>query len=219
MQEGIVARQGRSYHLPDASPADRQAQEQCSRRILAALAIALAVGATSLLYVRESYYSAQQAAFGAVAGEVHTISEPRARDKGHTVPALVDGALVHLASDKLTASVGDEAFGLHFPQAMKLERQTEYCQWDESSTTTCETCTRRDSEGQEEKYDCNCVKTYHYTNMWRKHRIISTFLDQPANHHNLQRDPYPSSSFVSTDTTVWGRYGAQTMPCMCLCSG
>jgi hypothetical protein len=205
MQEGVVIRQGRSYRVPDASPADLQAQQQCSQCIFTTLAIAAAVGATYALYVNESYYFAQQAAFGAAAGGVRTIFGPGG---GEGTPPPADGALVHLASDDFTASVGDGAFGLRLPQAVKLERQTEYCQWQESSSTNCETCTRRNSDGEDEEYDCNCVQTFHYVKMWRSHRILSTFFDQPANHHNPQRDPYPSSSFVSTDTTVGGRYRA-----------
>ena len=45
--------------------------------------------------------------------------------------------------------------------------------------------------------ECNCVKVYYYTKAWRNRRINSFAFKQPANHHNPQRDPYPSTSLVA----------------------
>ena len=43
-----------------------------------------------------------------------------------------------------------------------------------------------------ESYDCNCRDTYEYVKAWRSHRILSIGFDQPGNHHNPMRDPFPS---------------------------
>lgn len=45
--------------------------------------------------------------------------------------------------------------------------------------------------------------TYVYTIGWRNHRIVSLFYDQPAAHHNPQRDPFPAG----TEIVDGGRVG------------
>ncbi len=50
--------------------------------------------------------------------------------------------------------------------------------------------------------DCNCVRTYHYAKGWHGHRINSLLFDQPAAHHNPQRDPYPATDFYSQDAEI-----------------
>jgi hypothetical protein len=50
--------------------------------------------------------------------------------------------------------------------------------------------------------DCNCVRTYHYVKGWHGHRINSLLFDQPAAHHNPQRDPYPAADFYSQDAKI-----------------
>ena len=50
--------------------------------------------------------------------------------------------------------------------------------------------------------ECNCERVYYYTKTWRDRRINSFAFQQPANHHNPQRDPYPSTSMVSYGLSV-----------------
>ena len=108
------------------------------------------------------------------------------------------GGPVHIASDQVAGSVRDPAFGVELDKALQLDRHTEYCQWDEHVTDTCQKCT--DDIG--ESHDCNCDRTHSYVKGWRSHRINSLLFDQPAAHHNPQRDPYPSSSMFSSDARI-----------------
>ncbi len=62
-------------------------------------------------------------------------------------------------------------------RALRLQRQTEYCQWQEFTTKECSKCTR-EVNGKQEEYDCNCKITFHYTKAWRSHRISSLLFDQ-----------------------------------------
>lgn len=39
-----------------------------------------------------------------------------------------------------SGTVGDPSFGVQLPHALALERETEYCQWREMATESCETC-------------------------------------------------------------------------------
>jgi len=112
------------------------------------------------------------------------------------------GTLVHLSSDQVTGSVQDEDFGVSLAGGLRLHREVEYCQWSEHKTESCETCTRTDSEGNSESYQCNCVTTFHYTKGWRNHRILSVMFDQPAAHHNPQRNPYPPDTYGSSNARL-----------------
>jgi len=113
---------------------------------------------------------------------------------------------VHLSSDEVAGSVSDPAFGVVLDKALRLDRHTEYCQWSEHAVDTCDTCTRsaKDSDGRDvrEQFKCNCRRTFSYVKAWRSHRINSLLFDQPAAHHNPQRDPYPSSSIFSSDARI-----------------
>ncbi len=108
------------------------------------------------------------------------------------------GGPVHIASDQVAGSVRDPAFGVELDKALQLDRHTEYCQWDEHVTDTCQKCT--DNNGK--SHDCNCYRTHSYVKGWRSHRINSLLFDQPSAHHNPQRDPYPSSSMFSSDARI-----------------
>ena len=95
----------------------------------------------------------------------------------------------HIASDEISGTVGDAAFGVELDKALKIQRYTEYCQWQESSVDRCEKCTRsktKDGKTYQETYDCNCVREFVYVKGWRNHRINSLLFDQPAAHHNPQ---------------------------------
>lgn len=120
---------------------------------------------------------------------------------------LKPGHVVHGSPTKILASTHDPDMGIIVPNSFSLSRNTEYCQWEEIRRESCETCTRtkRDSETGESKtenYDCNCVTTFDYIKSWRSYRINSFLFDQPAAHHNPQRDPLPSSKFVSQDAQL-----------------
>jgi hypothetical protein len=104
---------------------------------------------------------------------------------------------------KLESSAGDAAFGIKLRNTLHLRRNTEYCQWQEHYTQTCARCSDgSDSQGRTKYKDCNCVRTYHYVKGWHSHRTNSLLFNQPAAHHNPQRDPYPSADFFAQDAKV-----------------
>eukprot|EP00038_Savillea_parva_P031520 m.87486 g.87486 ORF g.87486 m.87486 type:complete len:464 (-) comp9703_c0_seq2:1742-3133(-) len=115
------------------------------------------------------------------------------------------GHPVHFVSN-WTGSAHDDAFGIRLDHALRLKRETEYCQWQEWATESCETC----DDGEGGTRSCNCVTTYHYDKGWRSHTIPSLLFDQPFNHMNPQRDPYPSASILADNVQVGG--GARLEP-------
>jgi len=143
------------------------------------------------MFRSEDYFRRQQLAFEAVEDKVVS-AEPASLVRDHD--------LVH-ASGTYSSVVGDPAFGISLDHAIKLNRHTQYCQWQEYSRTKCDTCTRK-RKGKTERYDCNCRETYHYVKAWRNHRVSSFIFKQPANHHNPQRDPFPSMSTVSQSVSL-----------------
>jgi len=106
----------------------------------------------------------------------------------------------YVSSAKVEGTARDADFGVRL-NGLALDRVTEYCQWDEHQTRSCQTCHRK-VDGKEESYSCNCVTKYHYTKGWRSHRISSLTFDQPAAHNNPMRDPYPSHRFVAQDASI-----------------
>ena len=111
------------------------------------------------------------------------------------------GDVVHGSPSRIYASTYDPDMELRVQNSLVLSRNTEYCQWEETRSESCETCSRETSDGTE-TYDCNCVTQFHYVKHWRPYRINSLLFDQPAAHHNPQRDPLPTSTFVSNDAVV-----------------
>ena len=104
----------------------------------------------------------------------------------------------------IKATARDRDFNLAIPQALKMERRTEYCQWEQLFTDKCDTCQREGEDGKRESYNCNCRRDYWYIKSWKSHRIISLGFDQPAAHWNPQDDPYPSTAFFADDAVLGG---------------
>lgn len=120
----------------------------------------------------------------------------------------------HLPHDTDTIT-SDAQAGIQIPGALALKRKTEYCQWQEIATQQCQTCTRTvkaaDNSSKEESYQCNCITQYDYVKTWRDRRINSLMFDQPGAHHNPQRDPMPSRTFVSEDAELTFHEGVGEM--------
>jgi hypothetical protein len=118
------------------------------------------------------------------------------------------GDMVHAVSDDIFVTPGafDPEMAVVIQNALLLKRQTEYCQWQEFQTETCETCTRtiraKDGTVKEEQYACNCFISYSYTKSWRSHRINSALFNQPGAHNNPLRDPLPPATFVAPSATL-----------------
>lgn len=192
MKDGYVVRQGRTKRVGDGKDPN---MEWCMHTILfPLLACGALVASLGNLHTSEAFFRHQQSAFTEMKDKVVELPDVRTSH-------MVDKQIVHF-SGAYNATVTDKDFGLQFDHALKIRRYTEYCQWSESSRDECEKCTRRKDDGSEESYDCNCVRTYYYTKGWRSNRIISLGFDQPANHHNPQRDPFPSASMFSRDAAV-----------------
>jgi len=98
-------------------------------------------------------------------------------------PSLT-GQVVHVnipQSDLLFQhNVYDPVFNVYVPGAVNLNRKVEYCQWQEHVFER----TEKTENGNERVY-----RTYTYTKGWHSHPINSLFFDQPAAHHNPQRQP------------------------------
>lgn len=112
------------------------------------------------------------------------------------------GDVVHGSPSRIYASTYDPGMELRVQDSLVLSRNTEYCQWEEIRRESCDKCSRETRDGGTETYDCNCVTRFDYFKRWRSYRINSMLFDQPAAHHNPQRDPLPRSTFVSDDAVV-----------------
>jgi len=76
--------------------------------------------------------------------------------------------------------VYDPVFGVYGTNAVTLNRRVEYCQWQEHVHET----TQKTGEDKE-----RVTRTYTYVKGWHPTLINSLFFDQPAAHHNPQRQP------------------------------
>jgi hypothetical protein len=178
-------RRGRTVYTD--SPRGESAGSRCCCKVI--LCILLAVVPLTLYYLE--YYQRQlELAFDELETKMWEVD---ANDPATYPPAL--GTPVYFTSE-YTGSASDPDFGLTLQHALTVQRQTQYCQWREFSTETCDTCTNSDGS----KSRCRCSTTYHYHLGWENHPIISTFFDQPFNHHNPLRDPYPSTTIASINT-------------------
>mmetsp|Transcript_8956 Transcript_8956/g.14786 ORF Transcript_8956/g.14786 Transcript_8956/m.14786 type:complete len:543 (-) Transcript_8956:477-2105(-) len=123
-----------------------------------------------------------------------------------TLHAIPPGKLVHGTSTNIDTLASDPDMNIAIPGALTLQRNTQYCQWQEIQSQDCQTCKRtveaRDGSTKEETYQCNCITTYNYIKGWKNFQINSLLFDQPGAHHNPQRDPMPSTTFVGNDVTL-----------------
>lgn len=119
--------------------------------------------------------------------------------------------VVHFSSTSISSSIVEPDFNFVVQNALMLNKQTEYCQWSEFAYENCDTCNREvrqeDGSSKSESYRCNCIRNYNYVKSWRSTRVNSLFFDQPAAHHNPQRDPYPSSADYSSNVVITGGGG------------
>jgi len=103
---------------------------------------------------------------------------------GSTFDPSNTGRVVHVnipQSDiQYQHTVYDPIFNVNIPGAVTLDRRVEYCQWQEHVFER----TEKTENGNERVY-----RTYTYTKGWHSHPINSLFFDQPAAHHNPQRQP------------------------------
>ena len=180
-----LVRQGRTVYT-GTSRTDGKGSKCCFKVILGLIL----VGLPSVLFYVERYQRQLELAFEELESQIVEVDA----DEMTTFPQK-DGTPVYLSSE-YTGSASDPAFGLDVDHALTLTRDTEYCQWLETSQESCDTCTDNDGNS----YKCHCSTTYYYHLGWRKHLIMSALFDQPFNHNNPQRNPYPTAQIASANT-------------------
>ena len=189
MLSGFTYRRGRTYHQKGAADSGG-----CAGFLLVLMIGVIIVGIPSYEIVSERRLALSLASFTEVlTGGVFPLS-------ARPIPGTVVSAQ---SRGPIRAVVYDEEFGVTLDGALSLRRQTEYCQWQEHSHQRCETCRRtvraKDGTSSSESHSCNCVTEYTYEKSWRRYRVPSMAFDQPANHFNPQRDPYPSASWFAPE--------------------
>ncbi|KAL7552194.1 hypothetical protein ACHAWF_015411 [Thalassiosira exigua] len=202
-----TARRGRTYYKHGANDS-RGIHGFCSVLLVAALLVAPPLILLGSERSRRARYLALSDALDSDVAELNR--------GGLDISALRDlppNALVHGVSDDIDAISSDADMGVAIPGALVLRRNAEYCQWQEITSQSCETCTREvraeDGSTRDETYQCNCVKQYDYVKAWRSQRINSLLFDQPGAHHNPQRDPMPSRTFAGEDASMTFRQGGR----------
>ncbi|KAI8619353.1 hypothetical protein BC830DRAFT_1104577 [Chytriomyces sp. MP71] len=119
-------------------------------------------------------------------------------ERAETANVTPRNSLVFASGHELTVvPVVDPGFSLQFDGAIRVRRNTEYCQWQEFSTS--ETVKETDSDGREQT---TTFTTYYYNKGWYPHLINSFLFDQPAAHHNPMRDPFPTHTFTASSATL-----------------
>ncbi|KAJ3127808.1 hypothetical protein HK100_009545 [Physocladia obscura] len=172
-------RQGRTYRYSTYRKANSErAASHPVQKFLSNFFIGVAIASVPLflLYVEQSRTTAQDAV-----NEALSIVVP-------AYPSTPINSLVFASSHSVNPDlIQDPQFALAFPGAVRVRRNTEYCQWQEFSHD--ERVTERDEDGNEHTVT---TTTFYYNKGWYPLLIQSMFFDQPAAHYNPQRDPYPS---------------------------
>eukprot|EP00281_Chroomonas_sp_CCMP1168_P025619 CAMPEP_0206229804 /NCGR_PEP_ID=MMETSP0047_2-20121206/9895_1 /ASSEMBLY_ACC=CAM_ASM_000192 /TAXON_ID=195065 /ORGANISM="Chroomonas mesostigmatica_cf, Strain CCMP1168" /LENGTH=571 /DNA_ID=CAMNT_0053653133 /DNA_START=33 /DNA_END=1748 /DNA_ORIENTATION=- len=191
-------RQGRTYYVSD-DPQRSKMRNGCAAGCFMFLFAIAMVAIPWALFGAEQEFHDRLEAFSEVEGELVSCMDNKKHLWDCYGGKKAQPPPTHITSSRVSASSADTEFGVQLKGALALDRSTEYCQWQEFSTKNCDTCTRTGENGEEEKYNCNCRVTFHYVKAWRSHRINSLVFDQPAAHHNPQRDPYPSERLFARD--------------------
>eukprot|EP00551_Chaetoceros_affinis_P012149 CAMPEP_0203664674 /NCGR_PEP_ID=MMETSP0090-20130426/2053_1 /ASSEMBLY_ACC=CAM_ASM_001088 /TAXON_ID=426623 /ORGANISM="Chaetoceros affinis, Strain CCMP159" /LENGTH=535 /DNA_ID=CAMNT_0050528007 /DNA_START=54 /DNA_END=1661 /DNA_ORIENTATION=+ len=195
------------------TPGERQQNGPCDQCLSFIFTLLVVIGPPLLVYITEfnryctfmSLSDVIDMDITELSGGAHALSQSKAQPN-----ALKEGSPVHGQTKRYSATTYDPEMDLRIHSSFLLSRKTEYCQWEEIRGQSCEKCTRTASSssgGRErttttETYDCNCVTTFDYIKSWKHYRINSILFDQPAAHHNPQRDPMPSKKFLSKDAIV-----------------
>jgi len=122
------------------------------------------------------------------------------------------GEVVYLEGSSYKGTVADGDFGFQVEHAINLERRVEYCQWTEIASTIDVKCEESPEYASYE--DCISTTRFSYMKSWSPIRVNSLLFDQPAAHHNPQRDPFPSMQFTSADTVAFAQTSTEEFPGM-----
>merc|ERR1712166_837428 len=151
--------------------------------------IALCVPSILIAAYTERLLRDHQWAFSAIEDQLISF-----RDNEHIAP----GQWAHLSSSafSVTPALTDTSFGVTASGAVRLRRQTEYCQWQESATEECSEETQPDGSS-----STRCVTSYSYSKSWLHVRVESGGFREPS-HHNPSSDPFPSREFVTQNLKI-----------------
>lgn len=195
-----TARRGRTYQQVGAS--DKTGISAIFSLIF--IILSLTIPPIVLLASERSRYTRFITLSDALNSDIFELNKKRMNRRA--LRSIPPGKLVHGTSKRISTLSSDHDMNISIPGALTLKRNTEYCQWQEIQSSTCQTCERtvtaRDGSTKEEKYQCNCTTTFSYIKGWKSFRINSLLFDQPGAHHNPQRDPMPSTTFVANDVTL-----------------
>lgn len=163
----------------------------------------------ALIFSEHHRYHFSTALLDALQSDIQDISLLNSKgNNGYTSNSSSRGgpSLGHGISSHIDCTTTDPEMDITISGALHLNRNTEYCQWHEMQSESCETCSREiegeDGSSSIESYECNCEIRYDYVKKWTKYRINSLLFAEPASHHNPRRDPMPSSTFSSQDAHI-----------------
>ncbi|KAL9650212.1 hypothetical protein ABK040_014868 [Willaertia magna] len=177
---------------------EKNIENQCAKFLFHLLFILFFLSLPYYLFKTELHHYLMEESFQSILNEIQPIIDPI-----YSKPLIENnGQLIylHLPSNdyiKLDENLLDQDFGLEFTSAFEMKRKVEYCQWIENSHD--EEYTDRDGE-------TYTVRTYSYTKGWVDHLIPSIFFNQPANHHNPQRNPFPNMDLIAQGIQLANNY-------------
>lgn len=153
--DGHVLRQGRTIYTGDRRNCD---SNSCvCRVVLSILLLTIPVG----LFMTERHQYQLELAFTELESKIVQVST-------EDMTSYPEANTPVYFTSEYTSSVADPDFQVTINHGLTLNRETQYCQWQEHSSESCDTCTN--SEG--ETYDCNCALTYYYSKNWHNTRIF-----------------------------------------------
>jgi hypothetical protein len=121
-------RQGRSYRHSSG-----EAGTCGSFCLLLLIVFPFMIGAPLWTFISEMHHKIKMSSLD----EIKTQGVSRLSDRS------LPGSVVSLQSNgPIGADVEDAAFGVSINNALSLQRQTEFCQWEEFSTRACQQCER-----------------------------------------------------------------------------
>lgn len=187
----IFPRRGRTY-ASHYSAEQAKKRHEFNHTFFFWLMVVISLGLTAYTYHTYSIYKDIQQSLNDI--DVHEVTL--------TPNSSFTNTVIHLSAPQTTIHpqkpLSDVDFNLNIYGPFSLKREVEYCQWMEHQSTR----TIKHSDGSETE-----ETTYYYTKGWHSTTIPSLFFNQPGNHHNPQRDPYPSRHVIdSTDVTIGNGY-------------
>jgi hypothetical protein len=115
-------------------------------------ALSLLVPPAALLWTERDLHELR-GAVKATKGTIVHLSNPRDAN-----PSELHGQVVHFIAtgEDVQGSTGDRSFGVRVPGGLRLRRRTEYCQWSQAHTLSCEQCEVEDDDGNVRRESCDC---------------------------------------------------------------